>query len=182
MHSDQVMLPRASLALLGIWLTLGLVSLLVFTGTTLVLYPLVAIGMWLVALLAGAVLGWSRYYRKLIQRTHAGRAARWVTLALTPVLFACLSWANLYVMASWVHSALGHEERIEWIVRGVSENSPHRMEWTRCPYAVRFVEAGAYLGARLCVSAQAVVSVQPGTHMALPGWQSFVGVSVASPN
>jgi len=176
------MTPKASLVLLGIWLTFGLVSLLVFTGTALVLHPRIAIGMWLVALLTGAVLGWGRHYRKLIQRAHAGRVAQWVTLALTPVLFACLSWANLYVMASWVHSALGHEERIEWIVLGVSQNSPHRMEWTSCPYAVHFVEAGAYLGARLCVSAQAVDSVQPGTHMALPGWQSFVGFSVASPN
>jgi hypothetical protein len=176
------MSPRTSLALLGIWLTLGLVALVVFAGTALVLHPPVAIGMWLVALLAGALLGWSSHYQALIQRAHAGRAARWVTSALTPVLFACLSWANFYVMASWVHSALSHEERIEWTVRGVSENSPHRMEWTGCPYAVRFVEAGAYLGAVLCVSAQAVVSVQPGTRMTVPVWQSVVGASVASSN
>lgn len=180
MQSFQAVPPKTTLALLGLWLALGLVSLVVFTDAALVLSPPASIALWLVALLAGVQLGWGRHYRKLIERAHAGWFARWVTLALTPVLFACLSWANLYVMASWVHSALGHEERIEWTVRGVSQNSPHRMGWTHCPYVVRFAEAGAYLGSRRCVSKAEFDAIEPGDRMVVTAWRSVVGVRLIS--
>ena len=151
---------------LGIWIGLGLVSLLASFPVSLVLnqtFERLA-GIISIAggvLIAGAMVR-SKKNRELYASVEPLPIKRAIAVLLMPLFIAVLSWANFYILLFAIHSATAKPAALTLTVSAKAKPRPYREQWASCKQYLHFRELAWYPGGKYCVELDVLNRIQRG--------------------